>query len=265
MSMPSSPPRLSAIIPLRNRSGDRLRNCLHSLRWQEGILSEEFEVIIVDFGSDQKHQEAIQNEAEKWNVRVVRVEEMGVWNRSKALNYGIRHAQGDYLFCTDVDMIFSPQFIRNLMDRMDQKHIVFSKCQDLPETVPMQTRHKDEFDWLVGQTTTRSTQGTGACQCAHRSFFYHAHGYDEKFQHWGAEDDDFKNRAFRFGLIPVWMPTSSPMLHQWHPTTRTSHTFQQKLNKYRLYLTRWKIVKNRMEWGGQPSTVLDSFRRETQD
>ena len=251
-------PLLSAIIPLRNRSGDRLKNCLQSLRWND-FSSDQVEVIIVDFGSETSHQQAIIEEAQLWNAKIVRVDEFGVWNRSKALNYGIRHARGDYLFCTDVDMIFSPLFLKNLIERTHPKAIIFSKCQDLPETIPLQARTLDEFEWLVNQSSTRSTQGTGACQCAHRSFFYYAHGYDEKFQHWGAEDDDFRTRARRFGLEAVWMPKESPMLHQWHPTTRASHTWQQKLNKYRLYLTRWKIIKNHKEWGGQPSSVGDTL------
>ena len=51
---------LSVIIPVRNRSGDRLENCLRSLRWQEDIDHTQVEILIVDFGSDAEHKDAIQ-------------------------------------------------------------------------------------------------------------------------------------------------------------------------------------------------------------
>ena len=211
--------------------------------------------MIVDFGSDAEHKDAIQKASETLQARVVRVDIEGLWNRSRALNYGLRAAQGQYLFCTDVDMIFAPNFLSCMMSQHHQKeqaYIVFSRCQDLPESVPLQAYEKENYTHLFEQSTQRATQGTGACQSAHRQFFFDARGYDEAFQHWGAEDDDMRSRAIRYGLTPHWISPQTSMLHQWHPTTKHQRPWRKRWNQARLYLTRWKIKKNPKQWGGAP-------------
>jgi glycosyltransferase involved in cell wall biosynthesis len=262
-------PLLSAIIPIRNRSGTRLLNCLHSLRWQTDIDPQNVEILIVDYGSDIQHEMAIKQAAKIVQARVKRVGIDGLWNRSRALNYGLRAAQGQYLFCTDVDMIFSPNFLSAMMNvhaqatslkksidntssSIPSDSIVFSRCHDLPESLPLQSYQVVDYSNLLAQSTQRATQGTGACQSAHRTFFFEARGYDEAFQHWGAEDDDMRSRAIRYGLSPHWISPQASMLHQWHPTTKNQRPWRKRWNQARLYLTRWKITKNTKSWGGAP-------------
>ena len=266
-------PAISAIIPIRNRSGERLANCLRSLRWQEGVAPEDLEVVLVDYGSDPAHRDAVAREAEGFGARVVRVEAGGLWNRSRALNYGLRAARGEYLLCTDVDMIFSPRFIAELLSRHraapvsapvspsvspsvsaeaggGRGKILFSRCLDLPESVGLARWERGDYERLRDLSSERPTQGTGACQCAHREFFMYVRGYDEGFEHWGAEDDDMRSRALRYGLTPEWVSPVVTMLHQWHPTTKDAHPWRRRLNKWRLYLTRWRVRKNAGGWGG---------------
>ncbi len=250
-------PALSAIIPIRNRSGERLANCLRSLRWQEGVAPADLEVVLVDYGSDRGHREAVALEAARFEARVVRVEVGGLWNRSRALNYGLRAARGEYLLCTDVDMIFSPNFVSELLGRHREmeargggRKILFSRCLDLPESAGLERWERGDYERLSALSSERPTQGTGACQCAHRDFFMYARGYDEAFEHWGAEDDDMRSRALRYGLTPEWISPAATMLHQWHPTTKDAHPWRRRMNKWRLYLTRWRVRKNARGWGG---------------
>jgi glycosyltransferase involved in cell wall biosynthesis len=257
-------PRLSVIVPIRNRSGDRLENCLRSLRWQEGIEADQVEVIVVDFGSDLEHREAVEKACAQFEAKIERVEITGMWNRSKALNHGLRAARGVYLFCTDVDMIFSPNFLEEMMkahraaesrgalDMPQRGVIVFSRCQDLPASFEMRSYELEDYDALLSISDQRGTNGTGACQSAHRDLFYALRGYDEAFQHWGAEDDDLRHRALKYGLSPQWISPVASMLHQWHPTTKHQRPIRKRLNQWRLYATRWRIKKNHREWGGRP-------------
>ncbi|MEE2645282.1 MAG: glycosyltransferase [Myxococcota bacterium] len=249
----SQQPLISAIIPLRNRSGDRLENCLASLRWQEGVEARSVEIVISDFGSDETHQPSIDALATRYEAKVVRVNEAGLWNRSRALNIGIQGASGALLFCTDVDMIFAPNFIASILaaqEAAEGEAMVLCRCNDLPEEVPLQRWVHQDYPQLEAQSARRDTSGTGACQAAPREFFFQARGYDEKFVYWGAEDVDMTSRAERYGLTLTWLEGTT-MLHQWHPTMKRDRPLRFHINRIRYKLTRHQVVKNRGGWGQQ--------------
>jgi len=225
------------------------------------VAPEALEVVLVDYGSGPVHREDIARAAAAHGARVTRVEAGGLWNRSRALNCGLRVARGRYLLCTDVDMIFSPNFVAELLRHhgaweargaQGRGLILFSRCLDLPEAAGLARWERGDYERLRALCAERPTQGTGACQCAPREFFFHARGYDEGFEHWGAEDDDMRARALRHGLTAAWVSPSATMLHQWHPTTKDAHPWRRRLNKWRLYLTRWRVRKNARGWGGLP-------------
>ena len=249
-------PRLSAIIPVRNRAGTRLRNCLESLRWQE-MPAEELEIVLSDFGSNDEHAASIRALADEYGARVTRTEEFGDWNRSRALNLGIQASTGEYVFCTDADMIFAPNFVPEILkvhDRMAAsggKALVVCHCTDLPQSVPEQDYALADFERLRAAGNCRRSPGTGACQSAKREFFFHARGYDEKFVHWGSEDTDMRDRAIEAGHEMVYISDETAMLHQWHPTSRFSRLIQNRKNAIRWYFTRKQVVKNLEGWGHQ--------------
>lgn len=245
-------PEITAIIPLRNRSGVRLENCLRSLRWQD-LDPARVEILISDFGSEQGHRASIEALAQSYDARVVYHQTQEVWNRSKALNIGIQEARGAFLFCTDVDMIFAPNFLSTAVAHQEQhagRAMVLCRCHDMPESIGEQLWERADFEGLQRRSELRQTSGTGACQIADQRFFEYARGYDEKFLYWGAEDVDMTSRAQRYGLRLVWMPDEvTAMLHQWHPTTKNDRKLRFHLNRLRYKLTRFQIVKNRAGWG----------------
>ena len=61
---------ISVVIPIRNRAGARLDNCLRSLRWQD--VSFDVELVIADFGSDDAQAAALQSLAASHGAVVVR-------------------------------------------------------------------------------------------------------------------------------------------------------------------------------------------------
>ena len=244
-------PDITAIVPLRNRSGDRLENCLRSLRWQEGLGDAVVEIVISDFGGDGDHRPSIQALAERYDVKIAATETDEVWNRSRALNIGLQAATGKIAFCTDVDMIFAPNFLASILDthrRHDGRVMALCRCYDLAEDVPMQAWARTDFESLEARSLRRETSGTGACQAAPLSFFVHARGYDEKFLYWGAEDVDMTSRAGRYGLALEWMEGTT-MLHQWHPTMKRDRPLRFHLNRLRYKLTKHIVVKTRRRWG----------------
>lgn len=245
-------PRLSAVIPLRNRAGLRLENCLRSLRWQEG-LEEPVEIVLSDFGSDDTHAREIAALAERYGARVTREVTDAVWNRSRALNLGIQAARGAICWATDADMIFQPNFAATVLaehGRRPGECMVLCRCHDLPEEVPDDRLWSvEDFEPLQRRARIRSAMGTGACQAAPRAFFERVRGYDEEYVFWGAEDVDMSGRARIAGLEIVWISARTAMLHQWHRTTKHDRKWLWRRNRRRFRKTGHVVVKNPDGWG----------------
>lgn len=251
-------PSLSVIIPIRNRGGQRLENCLRSLNWQDLGEDESAEVIISDFGSDTDELAQLRELAERYDARLVATKTEEVWNRSRALNLGIQAARGHYLMCTDADMIFAPNFLREGLQQQRArmgKAFVICRCRDLPEEVPEQPWQRADFSELLERAPYREKMGTGACQLAPRSFFERVRGYDEGYVFWGMEDNDMLHRAWLGGLRVTWMHEHTAMLHQWHPSSRGKRPLRKVLNDLRYHATKRVRVKNWRGWGERPGVL----------
>lgn len=249
--MSSDAPKLSVIVPVRDRAGTRLDNCLRSLVWQD--VDAPVELLLSDFGSSPSFAAELQELAETHGARVIRTDTEEIWNRSRALNIGIRAAKGVFVLCTDADMIFAPNFLATLLEAQEQqadRAMVVCRCRDLPESVPEQPWERSSYPALVAQAPFREKLGTGACQMAPRAFFEEARGYDEAFKFWGMEDNDMRHRSGLWGLQLTWVHERTSMLHQWHPSDRGKKPVRKMLNDIRFHLTKWRVRKNPNGWGG---------------
>jgi GT2 family glycosyltransferase len=245
-----SAPKITTIIPIRNRTGLRLRNCLASLRWQDGLSKKDQEILLVDFGSDREHHDKIVALAKDHGARVIDVRTSELWNRSRALNLGIREAAAPITFCTDADMIFAPDFLATALRRAADPAgmaLVLCRCRDLPDLGEEVAYRKDDFPGLLARATMRKAMGTGACQILDTRWLRSVGGYDEKYVFWGFEDKDLVARAARAGLRPAWIHDETAMLHQWHATTKNDRLYLKYKNKLRYYLTRHLVVKGRLD------------------
>ena len=251
-------PEISAIIPVRDRTGPRLDNCLRSLGWQE-LEPGALEIVITDFGSAPDHAEGLRELAERHGAQLVRVETDATWNRARALNFGIQRSRGRYVFCTDADMVFAPDFVATLIETQRRERgeaLVVCHCRDLPEDLAERLWTRDDFPMLLAAAPFRQATGTGACQVAVREFFERVRGYDEGFSFWGQEDNDLRFRAGRAGLREVWIQDQTAMLHQWHPSERGKKPLRKSLNDMRFHLTKRVTVKNWRGWGERRRPLL---------
>jgi glycosyltransferase involved in cell wall biosynthesis len=245
-------PLITVIIPLRNRGGHRLDNCLRSLRWQD-LPAEQVELLVSDFGSDASHRAALAPTAAEHDVRVVWHDTREIWNRARALNIGIRAARGRYVLCTDADMIFAPSFLTAVVDAQreaDDAALVVCRCRDLPPTLAERPWAREDFPALLQASSFRERLGTGACQMALRGMFHTLRGFDEGYKFWGLEDTDMTFRAQRHGLTLAWVHEQTAMLHQWHPTDRNKRPLRKLVNDARFHLTKYVRRKNPGGWGG---------------
>jgi cellulose synthase/poly-beta-1,6-N-acetylglucosamine synthase-like glycosyltransferase len=209
------------------------------------------EIVVSDFGSDAEQARNIRELAASHGARVVRCETNEIWNRSRAMNVAVRAARGQFVLCTDADMIFEPNYVATALEllREDDQRMIVCRCLDLPSSVPEQPWTCADYPRLRAQAKYRRTNGTGACQAARRDWFEAVRGYDETFVYWGFEDNDMLSRAEVSGLRVTWMHERTSMLHQWHPTTRNSRPVLKYRNKFHYWLTRRTVRKNPVSWG----------------
>ncbi|MCA9564864.1 MAG: glycosyltransferase [Myxococcales bacterium] len=253
----STNPLFSVIIPIRDRSGMRLENCLRSIRWQKfeddpsTDLDPTIEIVISDYGSGPEQARNIDAIAKRFEARVVRTQTDRVWNRSLVLNIGIRAARGRYVLCTDADMLFREDFFASALMyfQQDAGSFICCRCHDLPESVPEQEWSVDDLPFLLSKATVRNLRGTGACQFARRTFFESVRGYDEGYKYWGSEDRDMLFRAERHGMTITRLDNQTAMFHQWHPTMRNDRWLRTRVNRWRYRLTKFFVVKNWSSWG----------------
>jgi GT2 family glycosyltransferase len=96
--MPTAPPLFSIIIPTYNRPG-QIKSCLESLA-QLDYPRSEFEVIVVDDGSDRPIEPVIAPFFGQLNLKLIRQENAGP---AAARNRAAQQAAGKYLAFTDDD------------------------------------------------------------------------------------------------------------------------------------------------------------------
>ncbi len=171
----------------------------------------------------------------------------GVWNRSRALNNGIRQAKTPYVATTDCDILFSTRFWRAVEVALVKDHYLL-----LSEAWGIVSKG------LYPRPRGREGQG-GFCLFP-KSVWEDLGGYDEQYQFWGAEDNDwvFRVEAYtqkKFSWLED-LPSSSPLepriYHQWHPKVTwdplSDEERMYEQNRIRLAMTRdgkLPLVRNR--------------------
>lgn len=262
-------PPLTIVVPVRNRFGPSLRNCLRGIELQ-GL--KDVEVIIADFGSDQESFEKTMMVARKFNCTVYRCQVDEVWSLSIARNIGIRRARGVVVCTLDADCILSEGAAKKILSLHKGRAgiMVASAVEDLP------VMSLDKLDAIklprdyarLKEISFYKRQGHGALISAERAWWRKIRGFDERMRGWGAEDDDLMKRAMWAHVVKVplekfkkamskkkdgrRMGRAYPVLHQWHPTRgpegRAGNSEHWKMNRAILKFAKG-VVRNKPTWG----------------
>jgi len=251
-------PLITVVIPLKNiaenhRDLDRLENCLSSLS-KQNIPANQLDIIVSDLDSDPDFRAKHEKTCKQHNVRHIYTETGDVWNISRARNVGIRNASADYVMTTDVDCVFTPDFIEAVLKNMAEDKIIHCRISDLPGNYDGKL---DDFFWMNKVSILRPPFGYGGCQVFSKKWAIKVHGFDEAYTVWGADDTDFYLRATQDGLESVWIERETSFFHQYHETENNekNRSFVNE-NRTRLKLTEMEklpIVRNESGWGGKHS------------
>ncbi|MDX1406521.1 MAG: glycosyltransferase, partial [Saprospiraceae bacterium] len=257
-------PRLSIVVTYRNRNVERVQRFLASLDRQ---TYRDFELIFVDYGSDDDYAHAVaaMTSGYPWCRHIYNDTRGMLWNKSHAVNTGMRLAGGEYVLSTDIDLIYTRDVLANAMEQAGPDKQLFSLAFMLPENF-------SAYDQLETDRPVRFEespyQSIGMFHLLSREVFTEQlGGLDEFYCIWGREDTDGYVRGRNAGLASYWMDNRRhPLYHQWHPTYTASHPKFMKLWWEDLVVyfetKRDEVNRHQKNWGRLLTTEMRKTMRE---
>jgi len=230
------PVSLSILIGFRNRDVERVYRALESLEAQS---VEDFELVFVDYGSEQNIAEQVKALMSKYSFARYHYSqsEGWLWNRAHAINTGYKLSIGKKILISDIDILYPPEFIKTILELdVDATFYTFG-CYYLPKDF-----NYSALNMTAQQFSFAEFHGMGLT-LAKGSHFFNISGYDEFYMIWGAEDDDLTTRLKKIPLERIHLPLQEfPLFHQWHIThspakptfwylTMVNYLFSQSSNR----------------------------------
>jgi glycosyltransferase involved in cell wall biosynthesis len=234
---------LSVILTTYQRPR-HLERSLASLAVQRGV-TDKFEVIVADDGSQDRTHEVVQQFAgtADFPVRFSTHLHHG-YRVALCRNDGVRASRGRYLLFSDGDCIFPPEHLATHLRLRRPNTVMVGNCYRLDQhanaQIDGQVIATGELDayvsrrerrrlfrlWLknrcyafVGHSTKPKLNASDFG--IWRTDFEAVNGFDEGFVGWGCEDDDLGKRLRRAGVRLETILGQTRVYHLWHPLDPT--------------------------------------------
>jgi len=235
--------RIAVIIATYNRL-DLLLNQLAALSKQT-IDSKEYEVIVVDDGTENFDREAILHCQEiPQNFRLFQQHHNGP---AAARNLGASKTEAPILAFTDDDCMAESTWLENILDAFKNGSDTMVGVQGLTYT------NREKMTPLTHQIENLEAHPTvPTCNAAYkRNVFEKIGGFDEHFPHPHNEDADLAWRAKEYGIIPF-----TKEIRMYHPPREDSlskniRQIQKLESEFRLWWKakdRYKKYRNNSPW-----------------
>jgi len=234
-------PSLAFILPIRNYPAEAMRRCIESIRRQAS--AEIADIVLADFGSAPDHAAAARALAEACNARHVWFDEKGPWNRSRAINLGVRATTAPIIVTTDADLVFATNFTTTILDvakKADGAFYAHAPMMDLPANLSVDLNDYDaDYDRLL--TVAKERVWSKGNVIFSRALFEQMRGWEEAYIIWGCEDNDFFDRATRSGAHVFDLTGITSYLHHWHPSNKRGREAGAQVARNQLMF--WPVEK----------------------
>lgn len=263
--------KISVIVPVYNRL-EHLRSLFICLLKQE---VQPYELIISDDGSSQDIMKFIGDLIfkAKFKIKYIKQEDLG-FRKTRALNNGVKEAEGEVLVFCDQDLIFPNDYLKTILQNINKKTFLMSRPISVTEEEKNKIikdlnngkEYKDLIkylpeDYIAGEKRTlkkdlyrrilnkfglnkRGIRLVGMSYALYKENYTDVNGYDEKYRGWGLEDDDLGNRLYVYGIKGKEMKASLIQLHLYHPFDPTK---KQSANED-YYYTRKKEIFSKKDY-----------------
>jgi len=231
-----------------------LNNTLESLNDQIDFENGEYEVIVVDDGSNDNTLITIQDTPRTYSYQYIYLERTSDSCRARVRNIGWKKAQGQFVIFLDADMVVDRNYLREL-NRYFEKNtdlVVISYRYMLKDPIAFddiksgrifdknyrtldyfEARHFDSQVHSFNLATLKYPwHCVYSCNMAmSKERLEILDGFDERYKGWGMEDTDIGYRCYRIGMSIV-SHLGIEALHQYHGEAFGDIKSQQKMYEW---------------------------------
>jgi glycosyltransferase involved in cell wall biosynthesis len=247
--------KCSLIIPYFQRK-KLLLNTLAALNTQQHLEKRDYEVIIIDDGSDDLEFSEITSYAFNFNLEYYKFPRTEKSCAAFARNRGIEKAKGEVLIFLDCDQIVRDDFCfehlillqnckdRNVLQFGTRRKLSENESDDPTSLADLRDaqfkpdpRHKL---FAMFSHNAQLIQGCWQMVFSHntscyKELFERLGGYDENFKGWGLEDIELAYRFKRNGVKIVYNPNIE-VIHQYHYSKTDPNKFQNWFKNLNYFL-----------------------------
>ncbi|GEM_PF-2193823 len=240
------------VLAVRNRENERIQRCINSFK---EIANK---IFVVDYNSDKpiklKDCEIIRKEGKEYKI----------WNKSYALNCGIKKSEADYICTIDCDMILTKDILNAIEKEINENTVIFNtnvcriELKDISEDYEKMI--KKSKPWFEENPRNNIySSANGGIQVFPRKWINLIGGYDEGIGlYWGAMDNRLFEQAKMDGMTIIDL--NIPMFHQEHSKQKEANLPKEEIEfaeKVRLFkigylkqlISEGNIISKR-SWGG---------------
>lgn len=201
---------ITILYAFRNRDAQRVQLSLQSLQQQS---VQDFEVVFVDYGSETVYTQAVEPVVTAFDFASYHyVGHPGLlWNKSKALNYGVKQAAGEYIFIADVDILFHSETLQLFQQIANPKKAYLFHLSYLSKKVTKSLETTSQFYDLP----VKHTGVVNGMVLTSKKSLFDINGVDDFFHFYGSEDVDLFQRL-EFSGQQLIQRDENYFLHQWH-------------------------------------------------
>lgn len=244
---------ITLVLTNRNRDLRIVQNCLQSLSLQS---CQDFESVLVDYGSDKEYQLQLTQLLEQYpNIRLINCPVQGqLWHKCRAINIVLKQTITPYFLVGDIDLVFAPTFLEVALRVANPNEVHYFQYGFLSEQESLLTKEFNDYQVAFkgnDEVTGTSLFPTSALQSLN--------GYDEFYHGWGAEDTDIHIRMKNAGYNVIFYDKELLLKHQWHPkayrskqSTHPFHSLLERINHAYMVQTQKTnrtIANLNQEWG----------------
>jgi hypothetical protein len=226
------------VAPYREGDSYRRRNLERFLEWSKERFPDA-EILIIEQSGSFALPEQYKG------ARVLRQQWDGLFNRSWALNAGVRNASHDHLILTDSDLLIEKSLVDKALASLQEGGwyaqigaYVFDLSREASDHFTSLSAYNESLP-SVGKRTLTFSSGAFATTKQAVSFV----GWmDEGFQGWGGEDEEFLYRVLL--LVEgrkLARCTASGITHLWHPLSVRNNP---------MHAANVKRIWSRRRWSG---------------
>lgn len=217
---------ISVIIPYTK--GDEIREAnLHQLIGNiKKQTYEDYELIIVEQLFDKKSDLNVENS----NHICISYSGNNKFNKSWAINVGVRNSNHNGLLVIDADMVFGDDYFQKIVDFAKDNPKFFMGYSKLHCETGRDNPEKRVHD----QTYLKAAGGVWYCD---KEFFWSIGGMNETYFGYGAEDNDLWRRANSIlGLIPGLQYEVIHAYHHWHAEDSHFPLNKERVEKFNIVM-----------------------------